>query len=189
MKKEVPIPPAIYHYNQFMGAVNTFDQYRSYIKLDMKSNKFWHPMMWFLFESALVNSWVLYKETMPKAGKELSYSLYEFRKAIALALAAEWESMGCSLADNLGSPTKKFESTHARTARLSFSLTPVDDRYTCPLKHVQFKEKLPLKEGSSRPNRQLQCIFCKKKTIYWCKKCAAPLCSRDMKCYLLFHSR
>jgi len=39
-----------------MGAVDRFDQFRAYIKLEQKSGKFWHPMMWFIFESALVNA-------------------------------------------------------------------------------------------------------------------------------------
>jgi hypothetical protein len=51
--------------------------------------------MWFIFESALVNSWVLYKTTFEAAGKEVPFSHFQFRKAVALGLAKEWEDMGC----------------------------------------------------------------------------------------------
>jgi Transposase IS4 len=190
VKKEVPIPPAVYYYNQYMGGVDLFDQYRSYINLELRSVKFWHPMMWFLFESALVNSWVIYQQTMKQADKPTTFSHFEFRRAIALALASEWESMGCFPANSTTSPTKSFQSSHARTARLSFSISPTEDRYTCPQKHVTYKEKMPLLEGSKRPNRQMLCAYCKqKRTIYWCKKCTVPLCGRDCKCFLLFHTR
>ena len=63
--REIFIPMCILYYNFYMGAVDRFDQFRAYIKLELKSGKFWHPMMWFIiiFESALVNAWVLYKAT------------------------------------------------------------------------------------------------------------------------------
>ena len=47
-------------------------------------------MMWFVFESALVNSWVLYKTTMEQASINCEYSHFEFRKQVAFGLAAEW---------------------------------------------------------------------------------------------------
>ena len=78
-----------------MGAADRFDQFRAYIKLELKSGKFWHPMMWFIFESALVNAWVLYKATRTAAGLPVEYTHLEFHIAIALALAAEWEGQGC----------------------------------------------------------------------------------------------
>jgi hypothetical protein len=78
VQKEVSISPAVYYYNQYMGGVDTFDQYRSYIKLELKSYKYWHPMMWFILESALVNAWVLYIKTIKKAQLEQRYSHFEF---------------------------------------------------------------------------------------------------------------
>ena len=52
-------------------------------------------MMWFIFESALVNAWVLYKATRTAAGPPVEYTHLEFHIAIARALAAEWEGQGC----------------------------------------------------------------------------------------------
>ena len=60
IQREVFIPPIVKMYNQHMGGVDTFDQYRSYIKLDLRSRKYWHCMFWFIIEPALVNAWVLY---------------------------------------------------------------------------------------------------------------------------------
>jgi hypothetical protein len=145
IQKEVVIPPTVKAYNKFMGAVDSFDQYRSYIRLELRSSKFWHPMMWFVIEAALVNSWVLYKTTMEKAGKPLLYTALTFRKALALALASEWESMGCTLNDAVISPTKPFQSLHAKAARQKVVSTPTCDRFTCVQKHTQHQEKIPQK--------------------------------------------
>jgi Transposase IS4 len=193
IKREVPIPPAIHFYNQNMGGVDTFDQYRSYIKLELKSNKFWHPMMWFVFESALVNSWILYKSTMQQAGLECEYTHFTFRKAIALALASEWESWGCSPKVALESPSKVMRENHGRSARQRFSTDTSSNRsnrYNCPNKHVMYKEKIPLKEGSKSNKRQVKCSYCKEsRTSYWCKECRAPLCARENDCFILYHTR
>jgi hypothetical protein len=190
IKRAVPIPPAIHFYNKNMGAVDTFDQYRSYIKLELKSNKFWHPMMWFVFESALVNSWVLYKSTMEQAGLSCEYNHFTFQKAVALALACEWESMGCSPKVAFESPTKIMRENNVRTARQQFSQNTSSTRFTCPNKHLLHKEKIPAKEGSKNGLRQVQCSHCHaSRTVYWCKECRAPLCVRDNDCFIQYHTR
>ena len=91
----------------FMGAVDVCNQFRSYIKLELRSGKYWHPMMWFILESALVNAWVLYKATREAAGLAPEFTHLEFCISIALALvAAEWEAMGCvNRAGLLNSPS------------------------------------------------------------------------------------
>ena len=134
LKREMSIPSAVHSYNQNMGAVDTFDQYRSYIKLELRSGKFWHPMMWFIFESSLVNSWILYKLTMQQAELPLAHSHFTFRKSVALALAAEWESWGCSPKTTFESPTKVMQENHGKAARQRFSVAGSSTRYTCPQK-------------------------------------------------------
>jgi Transposase IS4 len=61
VKKSVTIPPAIVAYNSFKNKVDVFDQYCSYLKFELKSWKFWHPIFWFVMESAIamVNAWLL----------------------------------------------------------------------------------------------------------------------------------
>jgi hypothetical protein len=87
----------VFFYNSFMEVVDLFDQFRQYIKLELRSRKFWHPKLWFIIESALVNAWVLYKASRLAAGlhDQLEYDHIQFRRSIAFALAAEWEAMGC----------------------------------------------------------------------------------------------
>ena len=56
IRKIINYPPIVYFYNLYMGAVDLFDQFRQYIKLELRSRKFWHPLFWFIIESVLVNS-------------------------------------------------------------------------------------------------------------------------------------
>ena len=185
----IPMINIVLFYNLYMGAVDLFDQYRSYIKLELRSGKFWHPMMWFIFESALVNSWVLYKCTREKAGLPLQYTHLEFRISIALALAAEWEDMGCiSRSGNIHSPHSEFTKLTAKRARRTL-LTREEpaDKYTAVNKHLDAMEKIPLREDSKAKKRQLLCQCCKTaRTTFWCRTCAVPLCR--YQCFITYHS-
>jgi hypothetical protein len=78
IQKEIARPPAVKYYNLYMGAVDMFDQYRSYVKLDFRSRKYWHPLLWFIIESSLINAWLLYKTTVQKAGLPLLYNFFTF---------------------------------------------------------------------------------------------------------------
>ena len=93
--KEIFICPIVKWYRKWMGAVDRFDQFRAYLKFEMRTGKFWHPMMWFIMESAMVNAYILYKVTQEYAGLPLIYTHFQFRMAVCLALATEWEDMGC----------------------------------------------------------------------------------------------
>ena len=92
VQREIPRPPAVRSYNLYMGAVDMFDQYRSYVQIDVRSRKYWHPIFWFIVEAALINSWLLYKASRQLALLPVEYTLFTFRKSIALALAAEYSN-------------------------------------------------------------------------------------------------
>ena len=106
--------------------------------------------MWFVFESARVNSWVLYKCTREKADLPLQDTHLEFRISIALALAAEWEDMGCiSRKGKNYSPYSEFTKLTAKRARRTL-LTREEpaDKYTLVNKNLDAwrksrSEKIP----------------------------------------------
>ena len=148
VQKEIPRPPAVHSYNLYMGAVDMFDQYRSYVNVEIRSRKFWHPIFWFMVESALINSWLLYKATRVLSLLPLQYNLFTFRKSIALALAAHWEKMGCRNKSMMHSNSQI--RVHLR--KLNF-----DDeiRFTGTDLHVSQFEPIPLKQGSKLKVRQM----------------------------------
>jgi Transposase IS4 len=196
ISREIFIPMCILFYNMFMGAVDVFDQFRSYIKLELRSGKFWHPMMWFILESALVNAWVLYKATREAAGLALEFTHLEFRVSIALALASEWEAMGCvHRAGLLNSPSTEFASKTAKKARktlLSWENNSNRGLQADICRHFEAIERIPLLEGgkNNKGMRILQCEQCKnRRTTVWCRLCAAPLCQKKgSSCFADFHS-
>lgn len=46
--KEISICPIVRWYRKWMGAVDRFNQFRAYIRLEMRTSKLWHVMMWFV---------------------------------------------------------------------------------------------------------------------------------------------
>jgi hypothetical protein len=195
IRREVFIPMCILFYNLYMGAVDTFDQFRSYINLELKSGKFWHPMMWFIFESALVNAWVLYKSTKTAAGLPVEYTHLEFRIAIALALAAEWEAQGCvNRAGLLQSPHSEYTNQPAKKARRTlqcwFNTSNRGEQADCN-RHFESLEKIPLLQGAKNAgdHRLMKCQQCKsRRTTVWCRICAAPPCQKaGSTCFADFH--
>ena len=187
MLKSVFRPAVVNLYNKHMGGVDTFDQYRSYISLEMRSGKFWHPMMWFIIESALVNAWVLYSTTREKAQLPFNFTHLEFRRAIVLAVASEWESMGCGNRERVVcSPATEYAKFCAKKARRLVP-TNIGDRFIAPDKHGAHCERIPLLKDSKLKQRQLLCQQCKTShSFYWFRKCATLLCI--MKCFMEFHS-
>jgi hypothetical protein len=180
-----------------LGATQTFNsfwnedynQYRSYTQIDLRSRKFWHPLFWFILESALVNSWLLYKASCQLEKVELRYTFFSFKKSVALALASQWEKMGCRNFNPAESPSQKLRTTSHVKAHL-FAKSKTDlfgTRFTEKDKHLSHRQKIPPLEGSTCTKRQLQCQECKKgRTTFWCTECQVPLC-KDW-CFQLFHT-
>lgn len=151
----------------------------------MRSSKFWHPMMWFIIESALVNSWVLYKTYRDKAGLDLEYDHFTFRRSIALALASEWEDMGCVQPQGDVSPPAAVLKAIPKNKRAKISaIRCPEDRFNSP--HTSFEERIPILEGSNLVKRQMLCRQCKHgRTIFWCRKCTVSL--HRGGCFMMFH--
>ena len=193
IQKIINFPPMIKFYRLFMGAVDTFDQFRAYIKLDLRSTKFWHPMFFFIIESAMINAWVLYKCTRELANLPLQYDHVQFRRSVALSLAAEWEAMGCCVGGyaegSAASPTTKLKNVlPGKRVRLVPDSSASVGLF--PSNHLDFCEKIPLKEGSNRKQRQHRCLMCKKRTSFWCSanSCKIPLCKEKRFCFVKYHA-
>jgi hypothetical protein len=149
--KQISICPIVYFYRKWMGAVDRFDQFRAYIKLEMRTGKFWHVMFWFILESALVNAWVLYKQTRKLASLELEYSHFQFRVAVALALAKEWEDMGCVVQTQaaVSSPRLLLKMNTAKKIRVSFGAKE-GTQFTSNDMNLSFLEKIPVQDESKQ---------------------------------------
>jgi hypothetical protein len=187
VQREISRPPAVKYYNLYMGAVDMFDQYRSYVQMDLRTKKFWHPLFWFIVEAALINAWLLYKSTRVLAMLPLEYTMFTLRKSIALALANEWEMMGCKHQTPIVSPSKTIEKCPAQSRLHLRKLNTDGTRFTAPDKHLSKCELIPPKEGSNLKVRQMRCQHCKKRrSVYWCSEYGKPLCQGV--CYQTYHT-
>jgi hypothetical protein len=210
IQRTIPIPPIIVNYRRYLGGVDLLDQYRSYYKLELRSLKYWHPMFFFILETAIINAWVLYRETMSKRKLPLQFTLREFRMQLALGLAKEWEEMGCTLGvDNTipQTPTKKFKAAVAQVrVHLRGKDIFTEQQVESSTQHDSFMAKIPEKEGTKKKifvskegkwcfknHRAMVCRYCAdflkmkapKRTSFWCKKCEKPLCKSP--CFHLWH--
>jgi hypothetical protein len=191
--KHISICAIVKWYRKWMGGVDRFDQFRAYIRLEMRTGKFWHVMLWFLIESALVNAFILYNETRKLSNLPVQYSALEFRIAAVLGLAAEWESMGCvyspTVEQVVASPNSKMKVSRAGKLRKSFGCDS-DLKFKSSDLHLSYLEDIPLKKGSNLKYRQIRCVNkgCKSAlTTKWCRACYAPLCFPN--CFREYHTQ
>ena len=66
IKEAYACPPSIIEYNKYMGGVDRHDHLRSSYSLQRSSPKWWMYIAWFAIDVALVNAYLIYKETFPK---------------------------------------------------------------------------------------------------------------------------
>ena len=81
VSKQISQP--IVHYNKSMGGVDLHDQYRSYYPVGRRSKKWWRCCVWFLFQVAIINSWIIYRKSYPASNK---LSHLDFRLSILMKL-------------------------------------------------------------------------------------------------------
>lgn len=74
-EKYIYRPPSVAFYNKCMGGVDLHDQNRRYYNLALKSVKWWRYLFWFLLDATIINSFILYKETVAKPVSHLQFRL------------------------------------------------------------------------------------------------------------------
>ena len=58
---QVPSTPVMKTYNNNMGGVDLSDQMQGYYMAGRKSKKWWHCLVWFFVDVAIVNAYILEK--------------------------------------------------------------------------------------------------------------------------------
>lgn len=83
----VPCPESIAEYNRYMGGVDLFDQYHANYSISWKSRHWWVKIFYYLVDASIVNSYVLYKETLRKKNSSSKpLTALQFRSELANAL-------------------------------------------------------------------------------------------------------
>ena len=91
--QQVPCPPSVVVYNKFMGGVDKADQLRKYYRVRCKTRKFYRYVFSFLFDSCIVNAFVLMKNFRPATEVTLRQAPFKnFRIPLALGLIGDYNS-------------------------------------------------------------------------------------------------
>ena len=73
---QVPRAPDVKTYNNNMGGVDLINQMRGYYMAGRKSKKWWHCLVWFLVDVAIVNAYILEKlSPHHRSGTQLAFRL------------------------------------------------------------------------------------------------------------------
>lgn len=77
----LPAPRVVDEYNCFTGGVDRANQIRSYYSSQRQAHKWWKYLFYYLLDTALANSWIIYKELVNK-----KKSHKDFQVAVGQAL-------------------------------------------------------------------------------------------------------
>lgn len=80
----VPCPKVVSEYNANMGGVDRYDQLRERYQIGRRSRKWWHRLMYFLIDTSIVNSYIMWKlsKANQKRIDQLSFRLRLARQLI-----------------------------------------------------------------------------------------------------------
>jgi hypothetical protein len=59
----VSCPLSVKFYNAYMGGVDLFDARQKTYSTSRKSKKWWYRLFYFILDTAVVNFYIIYKET------------------------------------------------------------------------------------------------------------------------------
>ena len=150
-----------------MNGVDRADQYTVYYSFVRRSVKWWRKVFFWLMEVAAVNSYLLYKCTVPKP-----MTHREFRQSVICSLTL---------------PTIQLVS--ARAASLHY--------HHLRLSHSGISERLNRHPHFMGKGKQRDCVVCshrnigrrpRRRTTFFCKTCTShpPLCA--IPCFERYHT-
>lgn len=155
-------------YNNNMGYVDKSDMYISLYKINRKSKKWWHRILWHFLELSIVNAYIIFK---CRAGTIKNYTLKEFRLAVANGL------VGAN--NNVSSSGRK-------------SNEPLPHRFKPNIPLERRLDKCAHLPVHGTKTRCVRCSTAAKphRTRWHCKTCNVGLClTKNSNCFLAFHSK
>jgi len=90
-KIAISCPSSIADYNRYMGGVDKFDQYMAAYSICQKSRRWWVKMFYYLLDTSIVNSFLMYKKSC-NSHKTKYMSHLEFRSTLANELISNYSS-------------------------------------------------------------------------------------------------
>ena len=90
----VPCPNSVINYNAHMGGVDLADQKRSYYGVGRESVKFWRYLVWYILNTAIINSYIIYTQSLarPLTHEQHTMTHLKYRLKIVKQLIAGFSS-------------------------------------------------------------------------------------------------
>ena len=163
----VTIPDAAEKYNFRMGGVDLFDKLKGSYAVGRASKRVWKYLFWFLFQSCIVNAYILYTLGNARAHKKKRYKQLDFRHELITSLIGNFSNRRRARSQAVQSP-----------ARLPAAGPAVHSNEHMCAKRVRrcVAHSTFLPDG---PNKK------EKQTAYGCRICNLHLCK---KCHFKYHS-
>lgn len=162
-KTAVPCPKVVAEYNANMGGVDRFDQLRERYGIGRRSTKWWHRLMYFLIDMAIVNGHIMWKNSR-EVRKNLDQVSFRLRLARQLI--------------------NGFTSRKRRGRPANFQ----NKKKSIPeeVKFVNVGRHWPGKGPTSRRCKHCSTKKHEKRTRFLCTNCTVPLC---IECFPDFHTK
>ncbi len=169
-REMVEKPTAIVEYNRFIGGVDLADQLLSYYGFGHRTVRWWRRAFFFLFDMAVVNSYILYTLQNPDRRRRLSHEQFRVQLAPNL-LQVSGEPVVPRVHHG---PNHHSQQPAARLTERHF----------------------PSSIGHNEAGRPVQkdCAVCSKRkgrgrktSTYMCRECSLPMCI--VPCFELHHTK
>ena len=166
-----PIPAAVDDYNNNMNGVDIADQLRSSYPTQLKALRNWLPLFFWLLDTSIVNSFILYRLEKPNA----SHRTFRIELATHLYTCCKKST-----------PLPRVRRTYKRKTQVPYAskydqnLPPVTPGSNHELIHLP-------------PGKRPSCVFCRftkrqrHQTRFACSICSLPFCK--LNCFDAFHSQ
>ena len=175
--EQIPCPPVLPGYNQFMGGVDQNDQKKSYYAINRRSRRWWLRIFWHFFDVAIVNAHCLYIENRqrvfhPPLLPQPPMDSLAFRVALIHTFCDGFSSRKAIGRPPTATPCRRPSSGHHRLVHVSSLAMPKGRCQHCSLRGYRRRSR------AGRPRQR-------RETSFACSVCLVRLSKTP--CYDLYH--
>ena len=165
--RRIPKPRAFAEYSDHFNAVDKNDQLRQYLGISNTAHKFWKYIFWYVWDVAMINAYVLYREA-PGGPRRKLMSRKHFHLKVARGLIGTFTSRKRAAPVPRDPPAPKIPKSEHKPTKIATKR----GKRNCVL---CAREKVSTSSGKKR------------QTTYECKVCNAALCV-ELGCFQKWHS-
>ncbi len=126
---QVACPLIVKEYNKFMGGVDLCDMFMALYRIDRRSKKYYHRIIYYLISVCCCNAWIIHKINQKFLGKKV-LSLLDFIVSVSLSLMRTGKPVKpISKFNRYSTATAEPESETVRRSNYKKRVVPKDLKY------------------------------------------------------------